>query len=298
MFQDEINDFINFYFNSLDNCKYSEILKYSVEGGQCIRGFIVKEIIENKNKESLCWEPIVAVEIIHAASLIIDDLPCMDNDKIRRGKESTFLKFGEHNTILVSFFMMSEAMRILSNKAIVKHVNQEDNVKLIKIILDIWNQLLGKELIVGQMMDLKIECKEMISIDNISLNNFNENLIKYKTSSLFAFSFLIGYLFSIKNFSKIKNFEEEFTDFKEMGHKFGIMYQIMDDCKDKNKDDKHINYLLSNGFWKTKKTYSDARFKLIYLLNKHGLLTDKFKKLILKVDENLNQNIVIINKED
>ena len=104
MFGDEISPYLEQYFSTLDNNKTKSIIKYSVKGGKCIRGFIVKHILDCfMNNKSYPWEPVVIIELIHAATLIIDDLPCMDNDQERRGKPSTFVKFGKHEAILFFF---------------------------------------------------------------------------------------------------------------------------------------------------------------------------------------------------
>ena len=56
-----------------------------------------------------------AVECIHAYSLIHDDLPCMDNDKLRRGKPSTHIKFGESTAVLAGNSLLTMAFEILSD---------------------------------------------------------------------------------------------------------------------------------------------------------------------------------------
>ena len=57
-----------------------------------------------------------SVEAIHAYSLIHDDLPCMDDDKLRRGKPSTHVKFGESTAILAGNSLLTTAFEILSDK--------------------------------------------------------------------------------------------------------------------------------------------------------------------------------------
>ena len=57
-----------------------------------------------------------AVECIHAYSLIHDDLPCMDNDSIRRGKPATHIKFGESTAVLAGNSLLTMAFEILSHK--------------------------------------------------------------------------------------------------------------------------------------------------------------------------------------
>ena len=71
-----------------------------------------------------------AVECIHAYSLIHDDLPCMDNDKLRRGKPSTHIKFGESTAVLAGNSLLTMAFEILSNSNL--KINNKTKVVLIK----------------------------------------------------------------------------------------------------------------------------------------------------------------------
>ena len=277
MYSNEIEPFLNKYLDLLGNSKICKALKYSLEGGKCIRGFIVKHIIETLNPENLCWEPIVAIELIQAASLIIDDLPSMDNDEMRRGKPSTFKMFGEHETLLTSFFMISESLRILNSKFFEITDNDDKDCRIaIKSIIDEWCSLLGRNLVVGQMIDLKGDCEELFNIKFSNKEEINDTLIKYKTSSLFSFAFIIGIIFSNKNIN--------IKDYKEMGYYFGVMFQLMDDYKDKETDDVFANYILAKGEAKAREKYINARTNFITLLAKNNLLTLKFKDLISIID--------------
>lgn len=274
MFQKEIIPFINVYLQTLDKSKIGKMIKYATKGGKCIRGFIVKHIIEEIgqcNTRDL-WGPITAIELIHAASLVVDDLPCMDNDLERRGKPSVFVQFGKQEAILSSLFIISESMRLIF-ETLVKYDHSEKT----SILIHEWCDLLGKNLIVGQFMDLKGDVEELFNINHPP--NRNDHLIKFKTGALFSFTFLLGSLFS-------KN--TNINDFKEMGIHFGFMYQIMDDYKDKGTDEKSANYILSLGEKKAVKKYLDSKLKLVLLLKKNHLYTEKFKHLIQTIDSNFS----------
>ena len=71
-----------------------------------------------------------AVECIHAYSLIHDDLPCMDNDLVRRGKPSTHIKFGESTAVLAGNSLLTMAFEILSHKEL-----ELSEILLIKLVL-------------------------------------------------------------------------------------------------------------------------------------------------------------------
>ncbi len=102
MYQNVITPSLEHYLTQVNNPKIRSIIKYAIEGGKCVRGFIVKHIMETLG-DQVFFQPIDAVEIIHAASLIVDDLPCMDNDKMRRNKPTAFVKYGKHEAILLAF---------------------------------------------------------------------------------------------------------------------------------------------------------------------------------------------------
>lgn len=274
MFTEEIIPYLDKYLDTLENKKIKSIIEYSLMGGKCIRGFIVKHIIECSTKNNLIpWEPIVAVELIHAASLVIDDLPCMDNDNERRGKPSTFVKFGKHEAILASFYIISESLRLLNSSFQKK---EPESIYKFTVLINKWCELLGKNLAVGQLMDLHCDVSEYFSIDNTF--EFNETLIKFKTSSLFSFTFILAAIFSSPN--------ADIDEFSNMGDSLGMMYQLVDDYKDRDTDNTSNNYILSHGVQKSVSRYFQARSNLIVLLQKNNLFTTQFKQLIELLDHN------------
>ena len=101
--------------------KKSELMipmKYGLfSGGKKIRSKILIDIgfIFKVDYKSLIILG-AAVECIHAYSLIHDDLPCMDNDAIRRGKPSTHIKFGESTAVLAGNSLLTMAFEILSQR--------------------------------------------------------------------------------------------------------------------------------------------------------------------------------------
>ena len=111
--------------------KKSELIipmKYGLfSGGKKIRSKILIDIgsIFKINYKSLIILG-AAVECIHAYSLIHDDLPCMDDDSIRRGKPSTHIKFGESTAVLAGNSLLTMAFEILSHK----HLNLSEKIKI------------------------------------------------------------------------------------------------------------------------------------------------------------------------
>ena len=277
MYAEEIQPYLENYYNTLGKSKILDLIQHATNGGKCIRGFIVKHIIETLTKKTgkdIPWQPIAAVELVHSASIVIDDLPCMDNDEIRRGKKSTFKQFGNNEALLSSFFMISETTRIL-----VDGLDEDCKLNEFKPLIAEYCELLGKNLVVGQYLDLKGDAESFFNIKFPKEESRNYYIMKYKTCSLFSFSFLLG-----GYFANVTD-KEKTQDFKNMGLYFGLMFQIVDDYKDKNTDVPYANYILVEGISKAIEKYQQARACLIVLLIKHKLFTQKFNELIVSIDK-------------
>ena len=116
-----------------------------------------------------------AVECIHAYTLIHDDLPCMDDDKIRRGKPSTHIKFGESTAILAGNSLQTIACEILASPNL--KISEKIKVNLIKKLSECSGHL---GVAGGQYLDLSYEKKQVSKIKIIEME------IK-KTGKLFSF---------------------------------------------------------------------------------------------------------------
>ena len=117
----DTNKFLNSYIKKQSKTELIKSMKYGLlPGGKKIRSKILLDVgkIFNLNYRSLIKIG-AAVECIHAYSLIHDDLPCMDNDLIRRGKPSTHKKFGEATAVLAGNSLLTLAFEILSDKNLI-----------------------------------------------------------------------------------------------------------------------------------------------------------------------------------
>ncbi|MBD1173784.1 polyprenyl synthetase family protein [Pelagibacterales bacterium SAG-MED01] len=154
-----------------------------------------------------------AVECIHAYSLIHDDLPCMDNDPIRRGKASTHVKFGESTAVLAGNSLLTMAFEILSSPSLKVKENIKNN--LINKISECSGHL---GIAGGQYLDLSFEHKK------ISKKKIVEMEIK-KTGKLFSFCCIAPLILKNKSKKEIKKFEN-------IGAKIGLLFQVADDLID------------------------------------------------------------------
>ena len=283
MYYEYVKNDIYKYINKYNNTTIGKVITHSLIGGKCIRAYIVKHIMNTLSDNKInIWEPIASVEVLHSASLIIDDLPCMDNSLIRRKKKSTFVEFGERQAILTALFMCSDSLKILMDafKNIEESFEKHQMDLIYKLITE-WNELIGNNLVVGQMLDLQEDVKKLLNL-NLRIDNDKLIIMIYKTSSIFILSFILGAIYSRK-----KNLD--YDKFKVMGLNFGILFQIMDDFCDLEEDEKNknTNFILSNGITPSLKLYINKKRELLILLKETNLFTKEMIQLIKVLDEKI-----------
>ncbi len=210
----DINKFLNSYIKRQSKTELIRSMRYGLlPGGKKIRSKILIDVgrIFNLNNSSLIKIG-AAVECIHAYSLIHDDLPCMDNDNLRRGKLSTHKKFGESTAILAGNSLLIIAFEILCQNSL--KLNDKIKIKLVKLI----SECSGHSGIAGgQYSDLTFERKK------IPLKKIIEMQIK-KTGKLFSFCCIAPVIISKKL--------NHLTKFDKIGFDIGLLFQIIDDLID------------------------------------------------------------------
>ena len=161
-----VNKFLKKYLNSQKNSELITSMKYgSLAGGKKIRSniiFDVAKIFDLKFKKiiNICG----AVECIHSYSLIHDDLPCMDNDKLRRGKPATHVKFGESTAILAGNSLLTLAFEMIADKKY--KINSNARLFIIKKLAECAGHtgIAG-----GQFLDLSYEKRKINSSKIINM---------------------------------------------------------------------------------------------------------------------------------
>ena len=154
----DTNFFLKKFIKSQKKTKLINPMRYGLfSGGKKIRSKILIDIGYLFNvKYSTLIIIGAAIECIHAYSLIHDDLPCMDNDKIRRGKASTHIKYGESTAVLAGNSLLTMAFEILSSN----YLKLNDKIKnnLINKISECSGHL---GIAGGQFLDLSYEHKKV-----------------------------------------------------------------------------------------------------------------------------------------
>ena len=270
-----VDRFLKKYFSSQKYSNLIPAMKYgTLFGGKKIRSTIILNTAKifnlNPNKViNIC----AAVECIHSYSLIHDDLPCMDNDKLRRGKSSTHVKFGESTAVLAGNSLLTLAFEIITDKKY--KVKPAIKVILLKKLAECAGHtgIAG-----GQFLDLSYE-KRKIGASKII------NMQKKKTGKLFEFCCLAPAIISGKN-NRIKR------EMRFIGEELGFLFQISDDLldikgskksvgkpvkKDKKKGKSTLIKLLGH-----KKTLEFAFMRkkmIINKLKKYGIKSSKLIKI-------------------
>ena len=284
-----INHKLKGYINRIKDDNLKEMVEWCIDGGKRLRAVIVLDVCESQLKNNNKFNKMedlelvdnisIACELLHNASLIIDDLPCMDNDIMRRNKETIHYKYGERKAHLLFYYLMSEIGNLLKeniNKC--EWITKTHKNQVIKLLLNNYLDNLNMA-ITGQFLDvyplqqLK-DNKELKLVGNIK-KEYIIKMIMNKTSPFFELSFISGYLLSngdINHLDKVR----------KIGQLFGLVFQISDDFIDEKEDLERgldtlmQNYVLLIG---KKESYRDF-MEYIELLKTLLLELDLYSKLM------------------
>lgn len=158
--------------------------------------------------------PACAIEMIHTYSLIHDDLPAMDNDNERRGQPSCHIAFGEAIAILAGDALQTKAFEILSTEPKGSSMVTR-RLKCVEIVA----KAAGIDgMAGGQMLDLKLEGKQVKEKDIIALHS-------KKTGALIQASMIVGAVLGGAGKNELENLSL-------YGEKIGLAFQVMDDILD------------------------------------------------------------------
>jgi farnesyl diphosphate synthase len=207
--------FLKKYLNRQNKSGLIPVMKYgSLSGGKKIRSSVIIGAGKLFNiKISKLLNICAAVECIHSYSLIHDDLPCMDNDSIRRGKLATHVKFGESTAILAGNSLLTLAFEIIVDKTYnIEHKAKAELVKALALCSG-HSGIAG-----GQFLDLSFEKKR---------KNFSDilDMQRKKTGKLFNFCCFAPGVIAKKKIEELKSLSK-------LGEDIGLLFQLADDFID------------------------------------------------------------------
>ena len=227
-----------------------------------------------------------AIEMLHAQTLIHDDLPCMDNDDFRRGKPSNHKVFSEAIAVLAGDALLTFAPQIILKNS--KHLGAE---KLVRIMEEYFQAAGAYGVIAGQVVDIENERRqsegEDISIEKRAEILHYQHL--HKTGDLFKLALRSGAIIGGADEKAI----DALTVFAE---KFGIAFQIADDILDesatfdeigktpgKDKISGKLTYTSLYGMEKSRKDLTLLLDECEKILQDNGFKSDIFSEILQKI---------------
>ena len=279
----DVDNYLKKFINSQKNTDLIKPLKYGLfSGGKKIRSKILIDVgkIFNINYKKLIVLS-SAVECIHSYSLIHDDLPCMDNDDIRRGKLSTHKKFGESTAVLAGNSLLTLAFEIISDKKF--KIKDDLKVKLINLLAKSSGHL---GIAGGQYLDLNFEKKKVNFFRVVNMQ------IK-KTGELFSFCCMAPAILKRKK-------KHVINDLNYIGSRIGLLFQLTDDLIDYKGDARIVGKPTGRDKHKGKQTLVNLmgyNKTLIFANNLKKKLTINIKKYGIKSEDLLQSVEFILNRK-
>lgn len=220
-----------------------------------------------------------AIEMLHAQTLIHDDLPCMDNDDFRRGKPTNHKVFGEANAVLAG-----DALLTFAPQTILKNSKNLGCEKLIKIMEEYFHAAGAYGVIAGQVVDIESE------------KNYPENaqetleyIHTHKTADLFKLALRAGAIIADAS-------DKEIEAITEFGQNMGVAFQIVDDILDetstfeemgktlgKDKEAGKLTYTNLYGIEKSREDLNKLINRCFEILEQNNLKSEIFEQILNKI---------------
>jgi geranylgeranyl diphosphate synthase type II len=200
---------------------------YSAENpGKLLRPLIMATValeLWGKSAAKFPWQKLFplmwAVELHHTYTLIHDDLPCMDNDDVRRGRPTVHKAFSESSAVLAGDALLGDSFQLLSKTS---------TMELAQLVRFFAFCTGAKGLIAGQLMDLSViqGNRKDLSVQEIL------RIHELKTGRLFLFSFLAPLYLNIFESSSLENIKFQWKLLTRLASHVGLLFQLNDDEDD------------------------------------------------------------------
>ncbi|AWY19351.1 polyprenyl synthetase family protein [Moraxella bovis] len=211
----------------------------------------------------------LAIEMIHSYSLVHDDLPCMDDDDLRRGKPTCHVVYGEATAMLVGDVLQSLAFDVLGGD----YWGDTDDVKFAKLTKILASN--ARRMVAGQQADLNGEQKQLNQ-------NELEAIHKDKTGALIVASVLMGAVCGGTS-------DERMASLGEYARLIGLAYQVQDDVLDVVADTQTLGKMAGSDEKLDKSTY----VKLLGVDNARAYADELFDKAREQVADLGDDNLLL-----
>lgn len=191
----------------------ADAMRYASVGGKRLRGFLVLESAKLHEVDQNCAiYAATAVEALHAYSLVHDDLPCMDDDDLRRGQPTVHLKWNEATAVLAGDALQTLAFEVLARDAV-----SPDPLVRLALITSMAKAAGGQGMVLGQALDIAAETAATpLTLDQIT------HLQDNKTGALICWSAEAGAVMAGADVTALRHYASA----------LGLAFQIADDILD------------------------------------------------------------------
>lgn len=195
-----------------------QAMRYSLQaGGKRLRPILAMSAAALFRPQFSALPAAVAIECIHTYSLVHDDLPCMDNDDLRRGRPTAHKQFDEATALLAGDALLTHAFLLLST-----HYATDPRLAT-ALVCELADAAGSARLVGGQMQDLLAEKKADATATELEFIHLN------KTAAMLEASLVMGGLIGGAN-------ETALADLRSAGRHLGLAFQIVDDVLDATAD--------------------------------------------------------------
>jgi geranylgeranyl diphosphate synthase type II len=202
----------------------------------------------------------LAIELIHCGSLVHDDLPCMDNDDLRRGKPTNHIVYGEDIALLTGDFLLVNPISVFIEYS--KDVLGLNDSLILKVVGNL--TLAVQQMIVGQAMDLELarlnlqlkteedEVRQQDTVQRSRLEYFEKSRLmqEFKTGALLSASIINGAILAGADTNQLKALEKYAAN-------LGLAFQIVDDVLDHTATPEQMGKQTQKDAQQNKLTYVD-----------------------------------------
>ena len=219
--------------------RLSDAIHYSLTGeGKRFRGLLLLAVYDALRGKGDALKLAAAIEVVHAYSLVHDDLPCMDNDSMRRGRPTTHRAFDVATATIAGVAMVPLAVALTLKAAESLGLQNGASKKLVSTLMDASG---ASGMVGGQLMDLEGE-KRALSMAEL------EGVHRAKTGALITAAFTMGAIAA-------RAPEAAITALTDAGNALGLSFQIADDVLDATQSSESLGKTAGSDAALSKSTY-------------------------------------------
>ena len=224
-----------------------DAMRYALlAGGKRVRpALCLAACVVSGGREAWAMAPAAAVEMVHTMSLVHDDLPCMDDDDLRRGKATCHVVYGEPIAVLAGDALLALAFEHMASlDSYPPDVDPaKHTARVVRAIGELARCIGSEGLVAGQVVDLEMTgSTETVPLDRL------EYIHLHKTAALLEASVVIGAIIGGGS-------EEQIERLRKYARSIGLLFQVVDDILDVTKSSEELGKTAGKDLASDKTTY-------------------------------------------